>query len=114
MQPQVSLRPWRHGMSADGRMAIKTMDCAGTANPEPREVRSENGVTPKRRRCDQQRNKSRPENIRRDVDRATDAANLCRRIERRTNLVVDVGRAESFERLQRGPEFTFHGSRRER
>ena len=63
-------------MLADGRMAIETMNGPSTANPEPREVRSENSVTPKRWRCDQQRNEWRPENTRRDVDHATDAANL--------------------------------------
>src|SRR5262245_56516606 len=92
MDAQVGFRHRCNGMPADRRMAIQTVYRSIAPNAEFCEVMAENCEAAKRWHGGHHRHKARLKYFRRQINHLPDAADARRRIERGTNLVVDVSR----------------------
>src|SRR5262245_41903364 len=84
MKAHVALPHWRYRMAAHRRMAVQA-ECFVF---DRREKITEQAITLERWRAYEQRYEARVEDLLTDVNRASDAADLRRRIERRTDFVM--------------------------
>src|SRR5215204_373874 len=84
MFPQITLIGRSDGVPAHRRVAIKSVNLAGTANAHPREKISKHAVSTECRRAHQEWNEARGKNLRTNFHRPSNAPNTRRRIKRGT------------------------------